>query len=144
MGGGVVFKVRSTQIRTKVLAPIFWRNLKVRPREVDPLLENIIAWYRFHGCNRNRDQTEDCGCKFLSFYHFSVFTGGLKMVKSFDLELINSMFLFAVLFERLFMQMFCIALMLLSSWKWMFELYCSWETNLCCDCWYESDFCWDV
>ena len=43
MGGGVVFKVRSTQIRTKVLAPIFWRNLKARPREVDPLLENIIA-----------------------------------------------------------------------------------------------------
>ena len=42
-GGGVVFKVRSTQIRTKVLAPIFWRNLKVRPREVDPLLENIKA-----------------------------------------------------------------------------------------------------
>ena len=41
MGGGVVFKVRSTQIRTKVLAPIFWRNLKVRPREVDPLLSKL-------------------------------------------------------------------------------------------------------
>jgi hypothetical protein len=43
MGGGVVFQVRSTRIRTKVLAPIFWRNLKVRPLEVDPLLSNIIA-----------------------------------------------------------------------------------------------------
>ncbi len=60
-------------------------------------------WYivDFHGCNHNRNQTEDYGWKFLSFYHFSVFTGGLKTGKSFDLWLINSMFLFAVLFERL-------------------------------------------
>jgi hypothetical protein len=29
-------------MRTKVLAPKFWRNLKVRSRMVDPLLSNII------------------------------------------------------------------------------------------------------
>jgi len=88
MGGGVVFKVRSTQIRTKVLAPIFWRNLKVRPREVDPLLENIKAkseatWglkslknvfgapsivLRVYDSNwfwRRLFEIERCGCRFL-------------------------------------------------------------------------------